>query len=747
MLIRITILLCCISTTLGAQQVPLQRSWASDPATLSQSMPTLARQVLARFQSDDRDTDLNTRFRLQLVSGDYAGALNTLTELRRLRSAQDSVYAPSEYTQYEIFAKARLLDRDTLLHSGMRRALGATLGALDDRAEYRASGSFRYSLDRSAADLERMVARHRDTDSIPLNDAIALLRQYQAHLAFTELLPLANEQLEAENQARYITEDSVLVATRDGTRVSAIVVRPRRLTGPQPAILSFTIYADEGNLLTAREMAANGYVGVVANTRGKRYGTGPVIPYEYDGSDANDVIDWISHQPWSNGKVGMLGGSYSGYTQWAAAMRLHPALKTIVPSAAIVPGFDSPVENGVYQSFQYPWVQYTTNTKYLDEAVYRDRTRWSALDSAWYASGVAYRALDSIDGTPNPIWHKWIGHSTYDSYWQAMTPQGAQFSKITIPVLSTTGYFDGAQAGALHYLREHYQYNRKANHYLLIGPWDHFGSQGRPSPVISGYRIDPAARTDITGVIYQWFDYTLKGAARPAILADRINYQVMGRNEWRHAASLSAMAPDTISLYLRRAPYQGAKTLSRQPGPGSETIDQVIDLTDRSVSTSNSIPGQLADSSLNLENGIVFVSEPLEKEMTINGAFTGMLRLVTNKRDADIGITLYEGRADGTWFHLSYYLGRLSQARDPSKRQLLVRGAPELIPIRNTRMISKVLAKGSRLVVLLNVNQSSDNPVNYGSGKDVYGETIADAGAPMEIQWSATSVIRVPVAR
>ncbi|HWA15776.1 MAG TPA: CocE/NonD family hydrolase, partial [Gemmatimonadales bacterium] len=695
----------------------------------------LAREVLAQLPQDSADPTLNTRFRLQFVAGDYRGGLATLHLLRRLRSAQDSVYARGEYTQYEIVARSALSGRP------MGEVFDSVFGRLSDRVAYRNAGALNYDLDRSSGDLFGMLRGLGDT--ISLSDAIRLLRQYHTHTAYRQLVPVAGEHLRADTERRYRIEDPILVRTADGNAVHVTVVRPRALTGPQPALLSFTIYASRDVGQIAQEMAANGYIGVVATSRGKRESTGPIKPFACDGSDANDVIDWISRQPWSNGSVGMLGGSYSGWTQWAAAMRLHPALKTIVPSAAIVPGFDSPLENGVYQGWQYPWIAYTTNNRWLDDDTYRERDRWARLDSTWYATGVAYRALDSIDGTPNPLWHEWISHPTYDTYWQRLSPQDKQFGLIRIPVLTTTGYFDGAQVGALRYFRDHTRHNPKAEHYLLIGPWEHFGSQGRPLPVVAGYAIDPVARVDITAVIYQWFDYILKQKPRPAILADRVNYQVMGTNGWKHAKSLGTR--DTLSLYLRAARRSGVRVLSRQPGPASESVAQRVDLRNRNGMTTNAIPGLLADSSLNLTNAVVFVSEPLAAPVTMTGSVSGVLRFVTNKRDMDLGVTLYEEREDGTRFHLSYYLGRLSLARDPAVRRLLVHGSEEEIPFNNARMISKTLAKGSRLVVLLNINQTSDNPVNYGSGKDVYAETVADAGNPLEVEWRATSVIRVPV--
>jgi len=147
-----------------------------------------------------------------------------------------------------------------------------------------------------------------------------------------------------------VVDDQVLIKMHDGGILSATVVRPRE-AAPLPTLLTLNIYTDparfrdEGARLTAR-----GYVSVIADTRGKRLSPDPIEPYEHEAADAYDVIDWIAHQPWSNGKVGMLGGSYSGFTAWAATKRLHPALKTIAVSAAAIPGLGLPMYNNVFLS-------------------------------------------------------------------------------------------------------------------------------------------------------------------------------------------------------------------------------------------------------------------------------------------------------------------------------------------------------------------------------------------------------------
>ena len=231
----------------------------------------------------------------------------------------------------------------------------------------------------------------------------------------------------------YEVEHDLLIKTKDGASISAIVVRKKGQTAPAPSIFQFTIYvrdSDNGRDITSlKEAADRGYVGVMAYTRGKRLSPNDIVPYEYDGRDAYTVIDWISKQPWSNGKVGMYGGSYNGFTQWAAAKTLHPALKTIVPYVAGGPGFGLPMENNIFINPNYEWAFYVTNNKTLDNAVGNDRARFRAMQNKWWETGQAYRQLDKIDGTPNKFFQRWLDHPAYDTYWQNMVPFRKDFAQ------------------------------------------------------------------------------------------------------------------------------------------------------------------------------------------------------------------------------------------------------------------------------------------------------------------------------
>jgi len=133
--------------------------------------------------------------------------------------------------------------------------------------------------------------------------------------------------------------------------------------------------------------------------------------------------------------------------------------------------------------------------------------------------------------------------------------------------------------------------------------------------------------------------------------------------------------------------------------------------------------------------------------MSVDGILRGELHVTINKKDMDAGVELYEHRKDGTYFALAYHLGRASYARDLTTRHLLTPGNVETIPFERSRMVSKQLAAGSTLVVVVNVNKNAFAEVNMGTGKNVEDESVKDAGEPLKVQWWSDSFVRVQVRR
>jgi putative CocE/NonD family hydrolase len=753
-----------VGSATSAQDIPLARPLTGEAATLAADMSEIAIQAIADYRESDRDRYLDNVFRLQLVAGRYRQALETLRALRDLRARSKPIKSNIENIRWEIYARARRMQatQGTALSDALQQFASTALRRLDDKTAYAVLYSLATPLEYLKRTFDQALEAQAGKSQIRDEDAIDLVRKYLAVAAYQQIQPEYASISDRDDAQRYVVEKNASVHTLDGATVCVWLVRPRRVAR-LPALLNFTIYFDPVvKLDDARRTAANGYVGVEAFTRGKACSPDSVVPIEHDGADAAAVIDWISGQPWSDARVGMYGGSYEGFTQWAAAKHLPPALKAIMPSVTFAPGVDFPMEGNISLSQAFSWPRYTTDNKGLDNDTYYDQPHWDRLHREWYVTGRAYRDLDKIDGTPNPFFDRWLEHPSYDSYWQALIPYHEDFARINIPVLTTTGYYDSGQIGALYYFIQHYQYNPQAQHYLVIGPYDHHSAQlGTISPTgtimsksLRGYPLDPVAQLDIGSLRYQWFDYIFKGGRKPPLLQDRVNYEVMGANTWKHAPSIAAMADQRTRYYLSALRGSTGWRLRTQPDSGDAFVTQEVSLTDRSdvdrmlsggpIIDQTDDTWNIIDRSTNLANGITFVSDPFASSTEISGLFTGKLDFVANKRDLDFGVTLFELTEKGEYLQLSYCWHRASYTADRSHRELLTPGKRTQLSFEAGRLTSRQLQAGSRLVVVLAIIKQPGEQINYGTGESVSDETIADGKIPLRLDWYDDSYVEVP---
>jgi predicted acyl esterase len=145
-------------------------------------------------------------------------------------------------------------------------------------------------------------------------------------------------------------------------------------------------------------------------------------------------------------------------------------------------------------------------------------------------------------------------------------------------------------------------------------------------------------------------------------------------------------------------------------------------------------------------NYLRFVSDPLSESCEFNGSFIASLNAIVNKKDMDLSIKLYEQMPDGRYFQLSNNIARCSFIKDFSKRRLLTTGRLENIFLSHTFFTSRYLQKGSRIILLVGINNNPYWQINYGTGKDVSKETIDDAKTPLQIQWfTNSSYIKLPI--
>jgi len=749
------LLLCCLLFVMAgfSQKLFFPRTNYADSITLEKSIRSLSKEVIAGYQEGDSSTYTKNLGYLFIAAKEYDKADEPFNKYAALKQVPDSTYDIIEMAA-RVYCQTMM---ETPFHEGTfeqiyRQKFTAIYSKCKDLFP-RLYVDKSYTAYPGEYDIEfkDMVKGLRNKDSLNINNAVNLCIAYARKLVYAETpIRIGKSILDTLEESNYTIQKNVLLRMPDGGHINITIVRDKKMLTAQPVVMKYNIYSGF-DIYTGMTIANNGFVGVVADTRGKTLSPDAVEPLEHDADDAYYIIDWISKQPWCNGKIGMYGGSYLGFSQWASVKHLHAALKTIVPQVAVGAGIDFPMQNGIFMIYSLRWLHYVMDTKFADDDGFGDDKKWDSLFGNWYKNGNSFRSLDSLEGRPNYIFQRWLKHPGYDSYWQNMTPQKQEFAKINIPILTVTGYWDDDQLGAMYYYKQHNLWNKKANDYLLMGPYDHGGSQGRPSKTLEGYTIDSVAAISISKIVFQWMDHVLKDSSRPAILKDRVNFEVMGKNEWLHVSSLDKMHNDSLVFYLGNVAGSDQRyPLLKNKPDLSGGIEQTVDFKDRTDLRfkEGDIDAfeKLIDSVLIPEKDkLFFISDPVEKPMIISGQVKASIKASINKKDVDLIMDLYEQTPDGKFFALNENIQRASYANNRGQRQLLHPGGSDTINMTNTFITCRQLQTGSRIIALIGVNKSPEWQINYGTGKEVSDETMKDAEIPLKIKWFNSSYIEFPI--
>jgi uncharacterized protein len=336
----------------------------------------------------------------------------------------------------------------------------------------------------------------------------------------------------------------VQVPMADGVSLSTDVVLPA-VAGRWPALLVRTPYSkvNERILGWADFFADYGYAVVAQDVRGRGDSEGVWEPWISEFDDGYDAVEWIAAQPWCTGKVGMLGGSYEGWVQWAAASR-HPAhLAAMVTSGSPGRWFrDWPYRFGAFFASDYlEWLNLTAG---------RVVQPFPFPSWAWYLSHPSLRTLDTDMGRPLTSWQAALDHSTYDGYWHSLDISG--YEEMDIPVLHVTGWFDGCAPGEYHHFRQMRSRSPAAgSQSLLVGPWDHGGAVVTGLAVEGDLAISAQGTVDLRLVWERWFARWLKGEPADAAADDQaVRYYSLGANQWRESSSWPPAGSKEHVLYL-----------------------------------------------------------------------------------------------------------------------------------------------------------------------------------------------------
>ncbi len=732
-----------IFQSIYCQKIRLNRTDLSNKEDIARY---LANQLTDNYKEKDSVSYYDNLFRLNMINEKNDLALFYLNSVRSILVKKNSASSNATGSQFEIYINTvqKTKKNSSNFYKIYEEEFNKKYEKLTVKEQNTLTQNFDFDTKKAEKDIEEILLKKIKNDSIETKDAIQLCRKYNSLNVAKKTFTQAKNLLKKLDKENFTVYDSVKVTTKYHGDLTLSVVVYNKIPKPQNTILINTIYSDKTNINDGKAYASSGYACVILNTRGKYLSTSKIEPFEHEVEDINEVINWIIKQPWSNGKIGMIGGSYLGFSQWAATKRLHPALKTIIPQAPVGIGtMDFPLNNNVFTSYALRWLNYVTNSKMTSYEDF-DEEKWNPVYKKWYETGRPFKRLDSISGKTNEIFQRWITHSSYDKYWQNMVPYKKEFSKINIPVLTITGYYDSDQLGALYYFKEHYKYNWNADHFLIIGPYDHAGAQGNIKKQLRGYTIDKTANIDLNKICIEWFDYVLKGKERPAFIKDKINYQVMGTDLWKSTNNIDDFDKNKLKFYLENA----NKTLNLATSKNRKTNFSSLKVDFKNRTDADELLAlkyDVIEKSLYNKNNLIFSTDAFDKQFELSGNFTGKLIFTINKKDVDLYAYLYELMPDGKYFLLSTYLGRASYSKNSEQRKLIAPNKKTTVSIYNNEFVSKKIEKGSRLVLVVGVNKSPFWQINYGTGKDVSEETITDAKEPLEIKLYNDSFIEIPV--
>ncbi len=279
----------------------------------------------------------------------------------------------------------------------------------------------------------------------------------------------AGQKAAADAQGSGVTCRTEYAVMRDGTRLATDIYLPAA-PGRYPVIMQRTPYGLRlGHGCWASLSggiafwAQNGYVGVTQDARGTFRSEGTFHPIVQEQADGYDAVEWAAAQSWSNGRVGMIGSSYFGVTQWQAAVTSPPHLFAIAPSVTSTDYHDQwTYVNGVFDLwFGQSWLlNFFAPDAYRRQLISKGSTEADALKASddYLAQGkknilsrwATHVPLDSFEEYRMlaPYYYEWLQHPNYDDYWAKLDVE-RQFGKVTVPALISGGWYDLFEIGTI----------------------------------------------------------------------------------------------------------------------------------------------------------------------------------------------------------------------------------------------------------------------------------------------------------
>lgn len=454
--------------------------------------------------------------------------------------------------------------------------------------------------------------------------------------------------------------DGIRVTTRDGTVLEGRLIAPAPAEGaPPPCVLMADGYGRSSRTGSGMEgplydIAARGYAVLHLSLRGSGLSEGSGDLYSHYGEDGYDAVEWMARQPWCNGRVGMVGASLLGISQWLTAKEGPPSLKAIVPEEAC---------GDCYWQLWYPGG--------MLPGPGRQARRLLPGAAGEYAAAIQHRNPDA--------W--WRARSTLAEDTAAIAARG-------VAAFIAGGLDDYISPASI---RAYEQFNAPgARKRLFLGPYGH----GWHTAFIQELQV-------------QWLDHWLKGVANGADTAPRVILYVEGANRWRaeddwpladaHPTVLHLSAQNSFTIASRndgsltaQAPQAGAPAIlpySPDQGPFLPAM-----LSSRGRAAGDQTPDEA--------RAVTWTSVKLPVAMEVTGYPKLTVWAAASAPDADLVAQITDVAPDGSARQVVQAYLNLPHAADRAAPQPLVPGQPRRFQLE-TYPLAYVFQPGHRIRIAL----------------------------------------------
>ncbi len=500
---------------------------------------------------------------------------------------------------------------------------------------------------------------------------------------------------------------SVGFKASDGVELVADVYRPRR-AGRVPTILvrlsySKTLVNRLAATLVGRMWAEHGYNVVIQGVRGRYESGGTFYPLVTERQDGIDTLLWLRKQLWFDGRLGMWGGSYFGYTQWVLADQVDPDRSAFLVQIASASFYD---------------MLYTGGALSLESALY-----WAMMsdgpEDIPVASGDLERGFgrfplvktDDRASRDIGFFNDWVSHPKRDAYWRAVDGEN-RWATLKSPVLLMAGWFDPflpSQLSDFVNIKTRASRETAAKSHLIIGPWTHASSPKLPD----GHRPENYRLESLAPSI-PWFDRYLKGDL-DATEFPPVRIYVLGENVWRDELEWPLARTRYTPYYFDAS--QNPRSLVTKTPATSTTIQYRFDpqhpVPSRGGAMLGPRSGPWSQDLAPRQDVLAFLTPPFGKEQEFTGPVRAVLYVRSTAPSTDFTVTLMDVHPNGRAYKISEGILRRSYSPGSGPVRIEVSMWPTSI----------LVGKGHALRVHVSSSSYPRFDVNPNTGGNIATET------------------------